>query len=104
VAKARPKAKGPTPRPPLTPVTTTRFERDVNRARRQGKDMARLWAVIDDLCHRRPLAARLKDHPLSGEWKGWRDCHVEPDWVLIYRKTEGDLILGRIGSHSDLFG
>ena len=45
----------------------------------------------------------IKTIPLGGEWKGWRDCHVEPDWVLIYRKDDVTLQLGRTGSHSDLF-
>ena len=46
---------------------------------------------------------KLREHPLGGEWKGWRDCHVEPDWVLISRKDDVTLQLGRTGSHSDLF-
>ena len=47
-------------------------------------------------------APKLRDHALSGDWKGWRDCHVEPDWVLIYMQEAGRLILGRTGTHSDL--
>jgi mRNA interferase YafQ len=50
------------------------------------------------------LEARHREHALAGEWIGWRDCHVAPDWVLIYRTTETELILGRTGTHSDLFG
>jgi mRNA interferase YafQ len=65
--------------------------------------MAKLRAVIETLCQRQPLAPRHQDHPLGGDWKGWRDCHVEPDWVLIYKATETTLILGRTGTHADLF-
>jgi mRNA interferase YafQ len=58
---------------------------------------------LDALCSRGPLAPELNDHPLKGEWKGWRDCHVAPDWVIIYRKTADELILARTGTHADLF-
>jgi mRNA interferase YafQ len=67
--------------------------------------MARLVAVVDALRHRRPLAVRHRDHALAGEWLGWRDCHIEPDWLLIYR-VDGDagaVVLGRTGTHADLF-
>jgi mRNA interferase YafQ len=65
--------------------------------------MERLRAVIGTLCVRGQLDSRHRDHALSGDWKGWRDCHVEPDWILIYREEAGKLELGRTGSHSDLF-
>ena len=67
--------------------------------------MARLVAVVDLLRNRLALAQRHRDHPLTGDWQGWRDCHIEPDWILLYRVDEdsGDLILGRTGTHSDLF-
>lgn len=50
------------------------------------------------------LPPNLSDHLLTGDWKGYRDCHIKPDLVLIYRKTEDALVLARIGSHSELFG
>ena len=65
--------------------------------------MARLRAVIEMLLAEEPLPPRLKDHPLSGSWAGFRDCHVEPDWVLIYQIDGDRLILARTGTHSDLF-
>ena len=65
--------------------------------------MEKLRAVLETLCVHGQLAARHKDHDLSGEWKGWRDCYVEPDWVLIYREESGKLELGRTGTHADLF-
>ena len=64
--------------------------------------MDKLRAVIESLCHHRPLDARHRDHGLSGNWKGWRDCHLEPDWVLIYKREAGNPILGRTGTHDDL--
>jgi mRNA interferase YafQ len=100
VAKVRPKSATP---PPLTPATTTRYDKDVVRQHRRGKDMEKLRAIIQTLCSRIPLDSRHRDHALAGEWKGWRNCHVEPDWVLIYKATDTELILGRTGTHSDLF-
>ena len=50
-----------------------------------------------------PLPPRLKDHPLTGDWRGWRDLHIEPDWLLLYKIEGNDLILARTGSHADLF-
>ncbi len=79
-----------------------RFRRDVKRLKKRGKDMAKLKAVIDVLVARQPLAASYGDHALVGNLKGHRDCHIEPDWVLIYRTTLSELRLERTGAHSDL--
>lgn len=65
--------------------------------------MAKLRAVIETLCSRTPLAASHRDHALVGDWQGWRDCHIESDWVLIYKATETELVLGRTGTHADIF-
>jgi mRNA interferase YafQ len=70
---------------------------------KRGKDMSKMRDALTLLIEARPLPPRLKDHPLSGEWRGWRDLHIEPDWLLIYKIDGNDLILGRTGSHSDLF-
>jgi mRNA interferase YafQ len=94
----------PSPRPP--PLTTrpgAESKRDLKRLKKRGKDMEKLRAVVETLCAHGQLDPRHKDHALSGEWKGWRDCHVEPDWVLIYREEGGKLELGRTGTHADLF-
>jgi mRNA interferase YafQ len=106
VARPRPKKAVPAvvePPPPLTPRAMNRFERDVGRMKKRGHDMEKFTAVIDALCSRAPLAPELNDHPLKGEWKGWRDCHVAPDWIIIYQKTAEELILARTGTHADLF-
>ena len=85
-------------------VRATAFRKDVKRTDKRGKDMAKLRAVILLLIEDAPLEQRYRDHPLKGEWIGYRDLHVEPDWVLIYKVTETELFLARTGTHSDLFG
>jgi mRNA interferase YafQ len=85
-------------------LTTTAFERDLKRVRTQGKDLDRLETIVNLLQAEKHLPVRCRPHPLRGNWAGNWDCHVEPDWLLLYRTTEKELILVRTGSHSDLFG
>ena len=85
------------------PSYSGQFRRDVKRAEKRGKDMAKLREVILLLVEGDPLPARYKDHPLSGEWSHHRECHIEPDWLLIYKVDGNDLYLVRTGTHSDLF-
>jgi mRNA interferase YafQ len=89
----------------LTPQETTRFRRDLRGMRRRGRDVQKLQAIVRLLVHQQPLAPRHRDHPLMGEWLGYRDCHIEPDWLLIYKidREEATLTLVRTGTHSDLF-
>jgi mRNA interferase YafQ len=84
---------------------TGRFKRDYKRELKGDPDLAAaLAAVLVLLATDAPLPARLFDHSLAGEWKGFRDCHVRPDLVLIYRKLGEDVLsLARLGSHSELF-
>lgn len=84
---------------------TSQFKKDVKRAGQRGKDLAKLKAVLELLIDGGSLPAQLKDHPLRGEFVGSRDCHIEPDWVLIYTLTENDahVCFERTGTHSDLF-
>ena len=86
-----------------TPVGGAQFRRDVKLAQKRGKDMAKLREIILLLVEGKPLTARCKDHALSGEWSHFRDCHIEPDWLLIYKVEGDDLHLVRTGTHSDLF-
>jgi mRNA interferase YafQ len=81
----------------------TAFRRDARRLGRRGADLTKLENVVALLAAKKPLEPRRRDHPLSGGWKGFRDCHVEPDWVLIYRVEGNELQLARTGSHADLF-
>jgi mRNA interferase YafQ len=84
-------------------LTTTAFERDLRRIRKQGKDLDKLEAIVDLLQAQKKLPQRCRPHPLRGRWTGHWDCHVEPDWLLLYRVTEDSLILVRTGSHTELF-
>ena len=89
---------------PLEIRTTTAFERDVRRITKQGKELAKLEAVVNLLQTQEPLPSRHRPHPLRGAWAGHWDCHVEPDWLLLYRITAGTLVLVRTGSHAAVFG
>ncbi|BDS06813.1 hypothetical protein NT6N_18530 [Oceaniferula spumae] len=84
-------------------VQPSLFKKDVKRMRKRGKDLEKLKVVIQHLVAGDTLPVRNKDHALSGNWAGWRDCHIEPDWLLLYQVTEEALILGRTGTHADLF-
>jgi len=79
------------------------FRRDVKLAERRGKDLSKLRELILLLAQGQPLPPRYKDHPLSGDWKYFRDCHIEADWLLIYKIDGDDVYLVRTGTHSDLF-
>ncbi len=89
----------------LLPSTTTQFDRDKTKAHKQGRDIARLTEVMEKLVKEQPLEAKYCDHPLKGDWKGFRDCHVMGDWVLIYKidKEKKKIVFARLGSHSELF-
>jgi mRNA interferase YafQ len=84
---------------------TTQFKKDVKLAARRGRDLAKLKAVLDLLIAGNELPTRCRDHPLRGNFAGSRDCHIEPDWLLIYTLTEngGHVRLERTGTHADLF-
>ena len=82
---------------------TKQFVRDVKRMHRRGKDIDKLKAVVSQLAQGRALAAKHRDHALTGMWKHYHDCHIEPDWVLIYSMDRNNFRLERTGSHSDLF-
>ena len=85
-------------------LTTRRFERDVDRSRKRGKDLDKLWTVVEQLLQERPLDPRNRVHRLSGDWSGAWECHIEADWLLIWRHSDDALVLVRTGTHSDLFG
>ena len=82
---------------------TKQFKKDVKRMRKRGKDLEKIKTVIDLLVAEEPLPAKNRDHKLGGNWIGRRDCHIEPDWILIYKLSEDELLLERTGTHSDLF-
>jgi len=70
---------------------------------KRGKDLEKIRAVIDLLLAEEPLPPKNRDHQLGGNWSGRRDCHIEPDWILIYKPMSDELLLERTGTHSDLF-
>ncbi len=82
---------------------TTQFKKDVKRAEKRGKDLTELKAVLDLLIEGKPLPPEYKDHPLRGNFAGSRDCHIQPDWILIYTIVETHVRFERTGTHSDLF-
>lgn len=91
------------PHPPRTLARTTRFKKDYKRVKRRGYDVSKLIEVIERLARGEKLEQKYRDHPLLGEYANCRECHLEPDWLLIYRLTAEELILIRTGTHSDLF-
>jgi mRNA interferase YafQ len=82
---------------------TTQFSRDIKRMRKRGKDLAKLREVVKQLATGKSLRPKHCDHALIGHWQPARDCHIEPDWMLIYTADETSLRLERTGTHSDLF-
>ena len=84
---------------------TSRFKKDLKQAKKQGKDIEKLFDVIEKIAKDEALDERYRDHSLAGNYKGTREFHIEPDFLLIYEKIEEVLVLSlvRTGSHSDLF-
>jgi mRNA interferase YafQ len=104
--KAKRKAQEPPePPPPLILETTPQYERDVKRQEKRGKPMEKLRAVIGWLQTHQPLPRGHRDHALKGDWEGFRECHVggEGDWLLVYVRRGGRLILFRTGKHEEIF-
>jgi mRNA interferase YafQ len=84
---------------------TAAFRRDFKRLARSGQaDMTLLEKIVAHLANDLPLDDRYRDHALTGDWAGYRECHVKPDWLLIYKLAPNQLFLTRSGSHAELFG
>ena len=86
-------------------VLSSSFKKDYKLIKKQGKDISLLDEIVPVLLSGTKLPAKYKDHELKGDWKGFRELHIQPDWLLIYTKNKTELILTltRTGSHSDLF-
>ncbi len=84
---------------------TAQFKKDLKLAKRQGKNLDRLFEAVGILADGDVLDASFRDHALSGKYEGARECHIEPDWLLVYELVDDVLVLMlyRIGSHSELF-
>jgi len=87
----------------LQPVLEKQFIKDIKQATKRRKDLQKLNDIINALLQEQLLPQKNKNHKLQGEYKDHWECHIQPDWLLIYRKTSTELILVRTGSHSDLF-
>lgn len=84
---------------------TTQFKKDYKLAKRRGMNIPLLKEIVTKLANGEVLEAKYKDHALAGNWVGHRECHIQPDWLLIYRYEEDVLVLtlARTGTHSDLY-
>ena len=87
----------------LASITTTKFKRDLKRAKKQQRDIEELKDIMKKLISQQQLPPKNKDHKLLGDLHDCRECHVENDWLLIYRKTDTEITFIALGSHSELF-
>jgi len=87
----------------LTPAYTQQFERDIKQMKNRGKNLDKLKIIIRSLVAQEPLDPIHSDHRLVGNWKGRRECHIESDWLLIYKTELDRIIFERTGTHADLF-
>ena len=85
---------------------TTRMRKDIQRVQRRGKDIKKLFAVLEMLKTGDPLPEKYRDHQLKGDLEDLRECHIENNWLLVYRINEGELVLlaTATGTHADIFG
>ena len=86
-------------------VLSNQFKKDLKSAHKRGLNLDLLNRVVDLLASQQPLPAKYRDHELTGDYKGFRECHIQPDWLLVYRIDSGELMLflARTGTHADLF-
>ncbi len=87
----------------LEPVYLLQFEKEVTKSKKRGREIGKLKKVIELLVNEEPLPAKYRKHKLKGDYAGYWECHIEPDWLLIFKKTKAHVIFVRIGTHSDLF-
>ena len=85
------------------PIRSSQFKRDVKKAAKRGKDLEKLRVLLSLLIQGKPLPSEYQDHLLKGNWKGYRDVHIEPDWLLIYKADDNNLWLARTGTHAEIF-
>jgi len=79
------------------------FKKDIKKLKKRGKDLAKLSFIVQQIALSNILPLKFYDHSLKGNWLGYRDCHIEPDWLLIYKLAENEVLLERTGTHSDIF-
>lgn len=87
----------------LEVVRKSKFEQDIKKVKKRGKDMEKIKEVMLLLINQESLPPKYRNHKLVGDYKGYWECHIAPDWLLVYKKTATEIIFTRTGSHSDLF-
>lgn len=87
----------------LTPLEEKGFKKDLRRIKKRSKNIDKLKLIVRKLIYQEKLPLKYYNHKLTGNYKGFYECHIEPDWLLIYKLTTTNLILVRTGSHADLF-
>lgn len=87
----------------LKSITTNQFERDIRLIKKRGKDLNKVFKIMQLLLNQEKLPSKNRDHVLTGNYANRRECHVEPDWLLIYKLESDAIIFERTGTHSDLF-
>jgi mRNA interferase YafQ len=85
------------------PSYTRQFSKDLKKMEKRGKSLEKVKVIIKNLVNEESLNAKYKDHKLIGNFRGRRECHIEPDWLLIYKVADSEIIFERTGTHSDLF-
>ncbi len=85
------------------PIYTNSFAKDIKLAQKRGKNIDKLKKIIELLVNKEPIPPKFRDHNLVGNFIGRRECHIEPDWLLIYKIDKDEIIFERTGTHSDLF-
>lgn len=86
-----------------TPIYTNQFVKDIKKVQKRGKNLEKFKSIAKTLLSGLPLNETHKDHKLIGNYIGRRECHIEPDWLLVYKVTKTQIIFERMGTHSDLF-
>ncbi len=87
----------------LKTIFQRQFEKDIKKIQKRGKDIEKLKNIMSLLIEKKTLPIKNLNHKLKGNFKGYCECHIEPDWLLIYKKMATQIIFVRTGSHSDLF-
>ncbi|MGD0465864.1 MAG: type II toxin-antitoxin system YafQ family toxin [Gammaproteobacteria bacterium] len=88
----------------LEPVYKNKFKQDIERMKKRGKQLKKLHEIIFILINQQILPFKCRDHALRGQYSDYRECHIEPDWLMIYFLEENNIVFVRTGSHADLFG
>ena len=87
----------------LKPIFLRQFSKEIDKAKKRGKNMEKLKKIIELLLEDELLPVKNKNHKLKGEFRDCWECHIEPDWLLVYRKTRTEIIFVKTGTHSDVF-